>query len=214
VTAQLNRKWLGCVVALLVATILLFAGAAVYAAHVRASAQALINSAYKIRSTEDAEREIATWRKRAGPKFWEETSRTGGDHNYDAQIENGLLSRFHFVEPTVVNLGVSMRDGKLRGLTLVMFTGREPGATSGVWIQEWFDPGMAKSFRVNDKDKPRRATVEFTSTVAEDQREKAFALNSKCFVQPKGCRDAEDILPTVWQLGTPLSSDLRLRSGL
>jgi hypothetical protein len=95
---------------------------------------------------------------------------------------------------------ITMRDGELRSIILVMFTGREPNTTSGVWVQEWFDSGAVNDFHVNQKDRPWKATVELSSAVPEAEREKAFALNAECFVRPKGCRSAEDILPAVWQL--------------
>jgi|SRR5215469_2791733 len=177
-----------------------------YAGHIRSSALALTESATRIRSTEDAEREIAYWRSRAGEHFWQESDHPGGDHNYDAQIENLLISRLRIVEPTEVTVGVTMRGGKLRCITLVMTTGRKPSTTSSVWIQEWFDVGGAGFIRVNEKGKPWRAIVDLTSDLPDAQRQKAFALNTRCFVQLGGCSSAAEILPTVWQLATTVST--------
>jgi hypothetical protein len=38
-------------------------------------------------------------------------------------------------------MGITMRGGKLRCVTLIMTTGREPKTTSSIWVQEWFDVG-------------------------------------------------------------------------
>lgn len=211
-TLQLTRKWFRPAVVVLVVVIgLLALGIMIYAAHIRTSATALIKSAREIRSTADAQREIAAWRSRSGTQFWEESDHLGGDHNYDAHVDNIFLSRLRIVEPTNVTLGVTMNDGKLRSVTLVMFTGRLPSTTSGVWIQEWFDSRAVGDLRVNAKDRPWKATVEFSSVVPEPQREEAFALNTKCFVRPGGCKSAEDVLPAVWKLGAPLSGYLPQR---
>jgi hypothetical protein len=188
---------------LAVALIAMFVfGIVAYAYHVRRSADELIKSAYEVSSSADAERMIASWRKRSGPQFWEERSQFGGDRSYDAQIENILVSRLRIVEPTVVNLGVTMNDGKLCALALTVSSGRDPKNTSAIWIQEWFDSGSSKGIHVNDKDKPWKATVEFSSDVPEGRRQRAFAINTRCFLKIGGCKSAEEILPTVWQLAS------------
>lgn len=175
----------------------------VYAVRLRASAQALIKSASEIQSTADAQRQIATWRNRSGRKFGEEGSVQRGDHSYDIRVENSLLHLLRVAPPAMVGMTVTMHDGQLRSVILAMITGREPNATSGVWVQEWFDFGTSKDFRVNQKGRPWKATVEFSSTVPEAERQRAFALNVECLVKPTGCRSAEDILPPVWHLITP-----------
>ena len=77
-------------------------GVAAYATHLRPTATALVNSAPEIRTTADAEREIAAWSKRPGKGFWIEPNYPGGDHNYDARIVNLPITRLHVVEPTGV----------------------------------------------------------------------------------------------------------------
>jgi hypothetical protein len=185
---------------LIVGALLLATGLGAYAVHVRASAQALINSANRIRSAADAERQIAVWRVRSDRGVWHEGATQGGDYIYDVQVENGVLHRLRFAKPTMVGMTIGMRDGELRYVILTMFTGREASTTSGVWVQEWFGTGDAGLLRVNDKDKPLRAAVDFPYDTPEAQRRKAFSLNATCFVQIGGCKSAEDILPGVWQL--------------
>lgn len=187
--------------AVLVAALFLIAvGLAAYAVRVRACAQSLINSASQIHTVADAEREITAWRKRSDVRLNEETSHDG-DHSYDIRADNSLLYRLHIAPPTMVGMTITVRDGQLRSIILAMFTGREPNTTSGVWVQEWFESGAASNLHVNDKDKPWKATIEFSSSAPKVARERAFALNAECFVRPGGCRSAEKILPGVWELG-------------
>src|SRR5438876_279719 len=119
------------------AVLLLVGGTATYLAHIRGMATALIASAREIRTTQDAEREIAAWKARAGNEFWVESDHPGGDHNYDAQIVNLSIARFRVVQPTGVTVGLTMRDRKLHNVTVIESTGWYPVAS--VWIQEWFD---------------------------------------------------------------------------
>jgi len=205
---MLPKSFRGVLLVLASAVGLLAAGIWVYAAHIRTSATALIDSARRIHSTRDAEREIATWRKRSGPGFWEESDHLGGDHNYDGQIENLFLSRLGVVEPAAVTLSVTMHDGELRCITLMMTAGRRSAGAPSVWVQEWFDQDKSPHFRVGQKDKPRAAIVEFSASVPEAQRDRALALNAKCFVQFNGCKAAEDILPGIWELAAPTSGYL------
>jgi hypothetical protein len=180
-------------------------GLAVSFTHIRASATALINSALEIRSKGDAEREIAAWRKRSGKDFWEDSDHPGGDHNYDAQILNLAIARLRLVQPTGVTVSVTMRDGKLRCVTVIESTGWYPVAS--VWIQEWFDESMPNRFHVGGHRRPAEAFVEFPSSLPDDQRSKAFAVNTKCLTRPGGCKTADDILPGVWQLQYAVSPE-------
>lgn len=194
---------------LVAAIVLLAAGVTVYAARVGSTARALIASASEIRSTADAERQIAAWRARSAPSFSQESSAPGGDHTYNIQVENGLLHRLRIVPPTMVGMTIGMRNGDLRYIILVMFTGRNPNTTSGVWVQEWFGSDAAESLHVNGSDRPWKATVDFSSAVPESQRGKAFSFNTRCFVQLGGCKSAEEILPGVWELAATVSGQHR-----
>jgi hypothetical protein len=77
-----------------------------------------------IRTTADAEREIAAWKKRSGNKFWAE-SRDGSETTYEAQIVNGL-ARLGFVELTEVTVDVTMHHGNLRRITVTEWTAWYP----------------------------------------------------------------------------------------
>lgn len=191
---RFNRRWARAVLVVIAS---LGFGVAVYLAHVRASASALINSAREIRTNADAEREITAWQERSGKDFWEESNHPGGDHNYNAVIGNFAVARLPFVQPTGVTVGITMRDGQLRSVTVVESTGWHPVAS--VDIQEWFDESLPNRFHVGQRGRPYAATVEFPSSLSGNQRTKAFAVNTNCLVRPRGCTSAEDILPGVWQ---------------
>ena len=172
---------------------------------VRSKATALIASVSEIRSTEDAKREIAAWKAREGTRFWTETDHPGGEHDYDAQIVNLPVARLRIVKPTEVIVSVTMRDGMLRSVTVIESTGWYPVAS--VWIQEWFDENLPKHFRVVGHRKPYVAAVEFPSSLPERERTKAFQVNTKCLVVPRGCKNAGELLPGIWQLESEQSSD-------
>jgi hypothetical protein len=192
--------WRGILAVLVAGFLLVIAGAAVYRVRVRASAQRLIDSASEIRSATDAEEQIAMWRNRSDRTFIEEEPLQDGVHSYDIQVENGLLHRLHVTAPAMVGMSITMHGKELRGVTLVMFTGRKPNTTAGIWVQEWFDSKSTDAFHVNAKDRPWRATVDFTSSIPSTQREKALKLNAECLISLRGCRSAEDILPGIWRL--------------
>lgn len=183
---------------LLVAVALFGLGIAVYLAHIRASASALINSAREIRTTSDAEREIAAWKGRSGNDFWQESDQPGGDHNYDAQIANLAIARLHLVQPTAVTVGITMRSGRLRCVTVIEMTGWQP--VTAVAINEWFDSGMPSRTLLREGHSALAVTVEFPSALPEDQRAKALAVNTGCLVWHGGCKTVQDILPGIWQL--------------
>jgi hypothetical protein len=111
----------------------------------------------------------------------------------------------HIVEPTRVTVGITMRDGALRSVTVIESTGWYPVAS--VWIQEWFDETMPNRFRVLGSRRPNAATVEFPASLPDDQRKKAFAVNTKRLVRLGGCKTAEAILPGISQLESAVSPD-------
>jgi hypothetical protein len=53
-----------------------------------------------------------------------------------------------------------------------------------VWIQEWFD-----RFRVLGIRRPYAATVEFPSSLSDDQRKKAFAVKYQVFGPTRRVQD-------------------------
>lgn len=191
-------------VALLLAFFLFTAVLVLYGAYLRSSAKALINSAKDIRSTADAQRQIAAWRGRPLVEVVDEQPQTpvlGGDQSYEVALLNTVLSKLRIARPTMAQMTITMRGGKLRSIFLLMWSGREP-SPPGVLIMEWFIPDPSRRFHVDGHVRPWRGLVEFSSDLPEPQRVKAFAFNPDCFVKLGGCKSAEDILPGVWQLAT------------
>src|SRR5256884_9577152 len=120
-TTLFRSHWLWTGLVALVAGIGLFGlGIAAYLSHVHASATALVKSAQVIRTTADAEREIAAWRTRSGKEFWEE-SRDGVEKTYEAQMVNGI-ARLGFVELTELTLDITMHEGNLRRINVTEWT--------------------------------------------------------------------------------------------
>ena len=198
---RLTRHWLWTGLVALVAGIGLFGlGIAAYLSHVHASATALVKSAQVIRTTADAEREIAAWRTRSGKEFWVE-SRDGVEKTYEAQIVNGI-ARLGFVELTELTLDITMHEGNLRRINVTEWTAWYRLAS--VSIQEWFEfdllSRLPNQFLVSRIEKPTAAVAVFPSSLRDQQRTLASAINTKCLVQPSLCKAAEDILPGVWQL--------------
>lgn len=173
-------------------------GILVYLARLHAVTSELVVSAYEIRTTADADREIAVWRKRFGKDFWQESDHPGGDHKYDAQFANLALARLHIVQPTGVTVGITMRNGQLWAVAVIESTGWYPVAS--VWVQEWFDETMPKRVHVSGHRRPYAAWIEFPSSLPEDQRRKAFAFNTKCLFSRHICKDESEILPGITQL--------------
>jgi hypothetical protein len=192
-------------VAFAIALVLLIGGIATYLGHIRSMATELIASAREIRTTEDAEREIAAWKVRAGNDFWTESDHPGGDHNYDASIVNLPIARLRVVQPTGVTVGLTMRGQKLRSVTVIQSTGWYPVAS--VWIHEWFDETLPNHLRVLGHRKPYVAVVEFSSSLHEHERQKAFRMNTNCLVLPSGCKNVGELLPGIWQLESEQSPD-------
>jgi hypothetical protein len=205
-SGQLATRVLKIFGALVGILILIGFGIAAYAAHLRTSARELIESARTIRNTADAEREIIRWRQRSGKQSWTETDHPGGDHNYDALVENLAIARLRVVEPAEITVSITMREGKLRCVTVIESTGWYPMAQ--IWIQEWFDPDMPRRVNLGIKGRPPTVIfVEFPSSISDAQRTRAFALNTNCLMRPRGCRSVEEILPGVLQLQSEPTPD-------
>jgi hypothetical protein len=173
---------------------------AAYAIWARIAAVEVIESAAGIHSTADAEREVSLWQKRRGFGYVESSNPRFGDVAYQVHADNRLLHRVSVLSPTFVGMTIDLRNGQLNHITVVMFSGRDL-RPAGVWIQEWFGSVGSARIRVNDGDKPLAATVDLSSGAPEGVRRRAFALNVNCFVELRGCRAANEILPHVWEIG-------------
>jgi hypothetical protein len=179
--------------------LVLAATLALYCVRLRSSAQDLIDAAGGITSSSDIQQLVDNLRSRTGVVFWKNGAQSNGEETYEFRIENTLLHRLHLLPPAMLGVTIAIQGGKLHSLSVVMFSGRQPSTTSGVWIQEWFGDST-REFRVNDNRRPSKATVDFTSGMSGVLKKKAFQLNANCLVKLRGCRSAEEILPGVWNL--------------
>lgn len=175
----------------------------IYAIHLQSSAQTLIASAKQIGSAAEAEDQIAMWRRRFAGKYSEEPE---GNENrvYEVRLDNRLLYWLHLVPFTQLAVSVEVRERSLRGVFVVMTT--ESNGSASVWVQETF-VGATRSrdqkelyvdARRDGSGRPWKTTVELTSQVPPAEKEKAFAVETRCLVRIRGCRDAAEILPPVW----------------
>jgi len=182
--------------ALLLALLLFAAVLVVYGACLCATAKALINSAKEIRTTADAEREIAAWRGRHLVAFYDAPLELGGDNVYWVEVLNTVLSKLRIVQPRSLEMTIHMRSGKVQSVWLIFVN----GPTYGTSIAEWFVSDPAMRLHVDQHLRPWAAFVEFSADLPDHQRNKAFAFNADCLVKPWGCKQAEDVLPGIWQL--------------
>jgi hypothetical protein len=171
-------------------------GIAACAFHVCASATALIDSASQIRTTADAEREIASWKRNMGTDSWAESDDSGRGGNYYARIANRAIVRMHFVQPSEIIARVTIRNGELLSVSIFVNTPRAP-----VVIQEWFKTDTQNRFYLSYlKGTVPEARVQFAATLPDAQRRKGFAVRTMCLVQPGGCKKAEAVLPVIREL--------------
>src|SRR6267154_389050 len=193
---RLTHHWVRAGLAVLVAGIASSGlGIAAYAIHVCASATALIDSSSEIRTTADAEREFAKWRKRLGKESWMESDDSGRGRSYYARIVKRAIALLHIVEPSEVTVRLTVRDGELLCVTVFISTPVAP-----VVIQEWFKPGMQNWFTLSYiKGAVSIARVQFPSSLPDAQRRKGFAVRTRCLLL-RGCDSGEDVLPVIRDL--------------
>jgi len=91
-----------------------------------------------------------------------------------------------------------MRDGQLWSVFVAEQTGWYPVAS--VAVQEWFDDTTPKRVHVLGHRRPYAAWVEFPASIPEERRRIAFALNTKCLISIRICKNEEEILPGIAQL--------------
>ena len=191
-----THHWIRAGVAVLVVGTMAFGlGIAGYAFHVCASAGAFIDSASQIRTTADAECEIASWKKNMATDSWAESDDSGRGGNYYARISNGAIARMHLVEPSEIMVRITIRNGELLSVSIFANTPRAP-----VVIQEWFKTDTQNRFYLSySKGTVPGARVQFAATLPDAQRRKGFAVRTTCLVQP-GCKKAGDVLPVIREL--------------
>ena len=190
-----GRKWLfRALVSLCLATLLLAVGTIAYAAHVRASAKALIDAAGRIRSRADVEQQARIWQRARG--YSEFVSPDGTERGYQMEVRSGWLSTFRLVPSTGVLLQVSTRSNILERVVLGMYNEQ-----SSVWVQRASLTTTSHIWLQRDRaGVPAKVLVMLGSAADESTLAKAFALNANCMVKLGGCKNAQEMLPSVSQL--------------
>src|SRR6266852_4828059 len=117
-----SRAWMTrSLWALFLVALLLALALTAYAAYLRRSAKALIDTAAQIRTAADAERQIAIWRQRLPRGYSESRSPDGAGRAYQVQIGNGLLSKLRLIPNTGALLQVTTFSGQLSEVLLGMY---------------------------------------------------------------------------------------------
>jgi len=188
-----------CLFVLISAVLLFILAMGGYAGYVNRSAASVIQAAGQIRTTADAEKQIVLWRQARG--FSESRSPDGSGHAYQIRVGNGLLAALRITPKTEVLLEVTRRSGELQLLVLGMYTDR-----SSVWVQEDFASRESDSLSVSSQPNgvryPLKTVIMFSSGLDEPKRSSAFALKASCLVKLGGCVNAEEMLPSLRQLGS------------
>lgn len=180
--------------------VVLFAvGVAAYAIHVRNSARALIDGASQIRSLSDAEQQAANWR-RVSRGYDEYQSNDRTKRGYRLELNNGFLSTLHLVPSTGVQVQVTTASGQLQGLLIGMYTNE-----SSVWVQEEFSQSSSRiQSERNPSGTPTKTVVILGPNADDSTRARAFAFDANCLVKLAGCKNANEMLPSIPELETAL----------
>jgi len=198
------HRWLLLLACLLGAVAGVSAGlAAAYSIRLQRSARAILDSAVQIRTTADAAREVAWWRKRFGNNYQE--YQNGDYHCYQVILyPSPLLTLMRMVHATDLNVMAATQDGTLHHIIVSMSSGR-PGEVSSVWVGESFASHKRNGLVVDGTEIPGYALVTTGVSLTADQtddttRMEAFALDTHCFLPWHRCGRPEDILPTLTML--------------
>jgi len=177
---------------------------ALYAVYLQYSASNLILSAKQLSPTSDTNKQIAIWRRQFQAKYSEETN-ANGNRVCEIRLNNGLLSLLRLVPKTQLIVSMEKRQEQLLAVFVVMST--EANGSASVWIQELFvgktrsaDPKqLYVDGRRDGSGRPWKTVVELTGALPAAEKERAFAIDTKCLVRFGGCRDASQIMPSVWR---------------
>jgi hypothetical protein len=186
--------------ALVIVAISLGLGIAAYSIYYSVTASALVKSASQIHSNEEAKREIEKWNNQLSGLAWTETYDSGQTTNYFARVSNRGIARLHMAALSEVTARVTLHDARLICVTVDVYT-----PTAPVIIQEWFRQEWLKSDGQNlylsyMKGAVPIARVQFLSSLADNQKNRAFAVRTRCLLVPRLCASAEDVLPVIGDL--------------
>lgn len=127
---------------------------------------------------------------------------------YFFSFDNDWLYRLHLAPHTRLTCTLGVSDGIL-AYRRVFLTSGNTSAVSGAFIEEQtsLPKGVPEPFSVSRQwegsGERWRVHVEMTADATADQHRIAYGLNLKCLSKLGGCRDAQQLLPTVGWDDTP-----------
>ena len=179
--------------ALAVVTASLLLAATGYAVYLRRTATFLVTSAREIETKDDALRLFNIWKGRRGAHSWVDSYDSGRGTVYWVQVSNRGIARVHLAPWSALTMRISLYDKRLKKVSVEMDT---PSAAAVA--EEWFKPEMSERFYLGQiKSAVPTARVEFPSSMADAQKETAFAFRIRCLLIPALCATPEDVLPVV-----------------
>ena len=177
-------------------------GATAYAGRLQFIAEALVDSAQEIHTTEDALHKISAWKNRRGTDSWTDSYDNGHATHYYVRVSN-RISGLHVAPSSALIMRVTLHDGKLVCVTVET---RVPEAS--VVVLEWFGMDMSpKLYLGYVKAAVPTAKVEFPSSLPDAQKRRAFDVRTRCLLIPRLCATTEDLLPLVRSLESKTTPD-------
>jgi len=191
--SERHRFALGVLVALAVVPTLLLLATTAYAIRLHRIATSLVASAREIQTTDDALHQVDVWKGRGNVDSWVDSYDSGRGTLYWVQVSNRGITRVHLAPWSALTMRISLYDKSLKQVSVEMHT---PSAAAVA--EEWFKPEMSQRFYFGQiKSAVPTARVEFPSSIADAQKETAFAFRIRCLLIPALCATPEDVLPVV-----------------
>ncbi len=141
-------------------------------------------------------------------KRWTEGDCAGGECRIEMWLDNLWLSRIRLATPTALSASVSIREGRVVGLGVVLKTWRGDYDWFGVLVAEdgcypcYPDQKPYKvTLKVDELGRPWETLVDLTAGSTPSQRQQAYQLNLNCLTKIGSCKDSREMLPSVWQDG-------------
>jgi hypothetical protein len=141
-----------------------------------------------------------------------ESSTCGWDGcSYFFSFDNRWLRRLRLAPYVTFTCTLGIADGVLKYRRMILSSGNT-SASSGAFIEERLSPigGITQPFYIarqwEGSGKRWRVHVELTPEATVEEHKMAYALNLTCLSRIGGCKDAQQLLPSLsWEVGTASS---------
>src|SRR5207249_3230279 len=112
-----------------------------------------------------------------------------------AHFGNGWMHVFRLAPPTGIEATLRFDHGVLAEKIVVM--GED--FRCAVYVNEGGPAAvLGSSLRRDGRGRPWKAMIHLSSNPSHDERLIAYGFNLKCLTKIGGCRDAAELLPSVW----------------